>query len=283
MKLNKTKILEILRKKNQGISSYRARKDAGVTERRINQIWHKYCQTEKIPELDKPGRPSKPIQEPEIKLVKEAYAKYKASASILEKLIMRDYNQHITHNRIHKILLQEGLAMKIQYIPRKKKWIRYERKHSLTAVHVDWHQRPNDGIWVFAVQDDASRAMLALIETESPTTEWSIVGMNEALKFGQIRECISDHGSQFTSNIGGESKFKEFLDANSIKQILCRIKHPQSNGKVEKFFHLYERHRDNFPTIKEFKHWYNEVRPHMSLKLELLETPWQAFHRKMRS
>jgi putative transposase len=283
MKLNKTKIIEILRKKNQGISSYQARKDAGVTERRVNQIWQKYDQTEKIPELGKPGRPPKPIQELEIKLVKDVYAKYKASASVLEKLIMRDYNQHIPHNRIHKILLREGLAMRIQYIPRKKTWIRYERKHSLTAVHIDWHQRPNDGIWVFAVQDDASRAMLALIETESPTTEKSIVGMNEALKFGPIRECISDHGSQFTSNIGGESKFKEFLDANSIKQILCRIKHPQSNGKVEKFFHLYERHRDDFMTIKEFKHWYNEVRPHMSLNFELLETPWQAFQRKMRS
>ncbi len=283
MKLNKSKILEILRKKNKGISSYQARKEAGVSERRVNQIWQEYVAIQIIPELKKPGRLQKQIEPEETKLVKAVFTKYGASAIILERLIMRDHNRHISHNRIHKILLQEGLATKREYMPRKKNWIRYERKHSLTAVHIDWHQRPNDGIWVFAVEDDASRAMLSLIETDSPTTETSIAGMNEALKFGLIRECISDHGSQFTSNIGGESKFKEFLEAQGIKQILCRIKHPQSNGKVEKFFHLYERHRDHFLTVEQFKQWYNEVRPHMSLNFDLLETPWQAFQRKKRS
>ena len=137
-------------------------------------------------------------------------------------------------------------------MPRKKDWIRYERRHSLTAVHVDWHQRPNDGPWVFAVEDDASRAILTIIECDSPTVEMSIEGMEIALTYGKIKECISDHGSQFTSNRDGKSQFKEFLDANSIKQILCRIKHPQSNGKIERFFYTYERHRDAFKTPQEF-------------------------------
>lgn len=44
---------------------------------------------------------------------------------------------------------------------RKKNWIRYERRHSLTAVHIDWHY---DGtIWFFAVIDDASRKILLLL------------------------------------------------------------------------------------------------------------------------
>ncbi len=81
----------------------------------------------------------------------------------------------------------------------------------------------------------------------------------------------------------GDSKFKKFLDDNGIKQILCRIKHPQSNGKVERSFHTYEQHRDAFPTAEAYKHWYNHIRPHMSLNFEELETPWQAFQRKMRS
>jgi len=282
MKLNKAKILEILRKKNNGITSYQIRKEAGVSERRINQIWREYTQTEQIPELKIPGRTIKWVQTWEIDIVKETYFKYGSSASILESLIMRDYNQHISHNRIHKILVQEGLANRRKYMPRKKNWIRYERRHSLTAVHVDWHQRPNGGIWVFAVEDDASRTMLSLIETNSPTTEMSIVGMKQALTYGPIKECISDHGCQFTSNNGGECVFKKFLDDNMINQILCRIKHPQSNGKIEKFFHLYEKHRDRFQTSEEFRYWYNEVRPHLSLNFAKLETPWQAFQRKRR-
>ena len=204
------------------------------------------------------------------------------SASPLEKLIQKNYGKSIPHNRIHKILLDEGFANKVEFMPRKKHWIRYERKHSLTAVHVDWHQRPNDGIWLFAVEDDASRFMLSMIEAESPTTEASIQGMEIALMHGKIRECISDHGSQFTSNLGGESQFKNFLDAKGIKQILCRIKHPQSNGKIERFFYTYERHRDNFNSVNKFRKWYNEIKPHMSLDFDKLETPSQAFQRKMR-
>lgn len=281
MKLNKSKILRILEGKNNGISSYQLRKEAGVSKRRVDQVWSRYLQTDEIPLLKRSGRQTKPIKEADVYLVREAYTKYGVSASTLEKLILQVHGIRIGHNRIHRILLQEGLASsKGEVMPRKKKWIRYERRHSLTAVHVDWHQRPNDGPWVFAVEDDASRALLAIIESNSPTTELSIAGMKTALEYGQIQQCISDHGSQFTSNTGGESKFKEFLDTQEIKQILCRIKHPQSNGKVEKFFHLYERKRDNFATLEEFQRWYNEVRPHLSL--HDLETPWQAFQRKMR-
>ena len=80
-----------------------------------------------------------------------------------------------------------------------------------------------------------------------------------------------------------QSSFKDFLDENGIKQILCRIKHPQSNGKVEKFFDLYQNKRYMFETKEEFMHWYNEIRPHMSLNFEVLETPSQAFIRKMKA
>jgi len=166
---------------------------------------------------------------------------------------------------------------------RKKDWIRYERRHSLTAVHIDWYYDPIKEVWAFAVIDDASRKMLALLEEESATTEWSIEGMKQALRHGQISQCISDHGAQFIHNLGGESRFQMFLEEQGIKQILCRIKHPQSNGKVEKWFQVYKNHRHAFDTKGEFLGWYNEVRPHLSLRIEELETPNMAFIRKMKA
>ena len=165
--------------------------------------------------------------------MKEAYEKYRVSADTLERLIKRDFDKHIPHNRIHKILLMLNYARnKNKTDIRKKTWIRYEHRHSLTAVHIDWHYDSN--IYVFAVIDDTSRKMLALLETNSATTDYSIQGMMLALKCGNIKQCISDHGAQFICNVEGDSRFKAFLDANGIKQILCRIKHPQSNGKVER-------------------------------------------------
>ena len=285
MKLNRSKLIETIRRKNEGWTTYQTRKIAGISIRRVNQVWNEYQISGKIPEIGKKnGRPSKPLNEEEIGMIKNAYLKYRVSADTLEKLIDRDYNKHIGHNRIHKALVYLGFARKKKWKDiRKKNWIRYERRHSLTAVHVDWYFDSLNRKNVFAVIDDASRKLLALIECENATTEASIEGMKIALEQGKLKQCISDHGSQFISNVGGDSKFKEFLDANGIQQILCRIKHPQSNGKVEKFFSLYKMKRCHFKTKEEFVFWYNEIRPHKSLKFEVLETPEQAFVRKLRA
>ena len=222
-----------------------------------------------------------PIEEWEKDMVKRLYEKYRVCADALERLIERDEGIHLSHYRVHAIMLELGYAKKKEKRDvRKKKWKRYERMHSLTAVHIDWHYTGR--IWVFAVIDDASRKILALIECNSPTTKTSIEGMKIALQAGKIRQCISDHGSQFMNNMDGYSEFQEFLKEQRIKHIKCRIKHPQSNGKVEKWFDCYDRHRKAFKTQEAFLQWYNEVRPHRSLNFEVLETPAQAFERKRR-
>ena len=285
MKLTQGKLIETIRRKNQGWTTYQARKIAGISIRRVNQLYSPYLVSGEIPEIGiKNGRPKRPIEEWEIQTVKGAFEKYSVSATALMKLIERDYGKHINHNRIHVILLILGMAKtKGKKDVRKKDWIRYVRRHSLTAVHIDWYYYAPMELWVFAVLDDASRKLLALIECKNPTTEASIEGMKEAMKHGRIKQCISDHGTQFIKQEGMDSRFKDFLAENNIKQILCRIKHPQSNGKVEKFFDLYQNKRILFKSKQEFILWYNEVRPHRSLNFEVLETPQQAFIRKMKA
>lgn len=283
MKFTRNKLLETLRRKNEGWTTYQARKIAKVSIRRVNQIWKEYQETGKIPEIGKTnGRPSKSFEGWEVNMVKESYTKYRVSAATLEKLIERDHNKHIGHNRIHKIMLMLKLAKKKDKRDiRKKNWKFYERRHSLTAVHIDWYKSNKQ--CVFGVIDDASRKILALVECSSANTDNSILGMEEALKYGQIRQCISDHGAQFISNINEEgSRFRAFLKSENIKQILCRVKHPQSNGKIERWFRTYKSHRKSFDSKEDFVRWYNEVRPHRALRFDILETPEQAFVRKMR-
>jgi putative transposase len=265
MKFNKKKLMDTLRAKSDGKTSYQARKIANVSVRRVDELWKEYLTTDNIPVIGKGvGRPMIPIEDWEIELVKRFYEKYRVSADTLERLIERDENKHLSHYKIHKILLQLSYATKkpVRDI-RKKKWKRYERKYSLTAVHIDWHYTGR--VWVFAVIDDASRRILCLIECNSPTTKTSILGMEEALKYGEIKQVISDHGAQFMNNMEGYSEFQEFLKTKGIQFIPCKIKHPQSNGKIEKWFDCYDRHRKAFKTKEEFLFWYNEVRPHRSL------------------
>ena len=77
---------------------------------------------------------------------------------------------------------------------KRKKWVRYERRHSLQAVHVDWCYDPVQSKWVLPVIDDASRMLLSLLEVKNATTEASIEAIKQALKHGQIRECIYGQG-----------------------------------------------------------------------------------------
>ena len=38
---------------------------------------------------------------------------------------------------------------------------------------------------------------------------------------------------------------------------------------------------DRFESVDRLMEWYNTVRPHMSLNLDVIETPYQAYVRKM--
>lgn len=61
------------------------------------------------------------------------------------------------------------------------------------------------------------------------------------------------------------------------------MKHPQTNGKIERWFGLLEQKLKLFNSVDDFVHWYNTLKPHMSLNLEECETPEQAFWRKLSS
>jgi len=284
MKLTKPKVLEMIRMKNDGITSYQARKVAGITVRRVDQVYASYLRTGEPPAIGRRmGRPTRPITGEERELVQKAYEKYRVSAATLERLIKRDYGVNIPHNHIHKIMIELDFAKtKKNKDIRKKKWIRYERRHSLTAVHLDWYYDGKKEFWALPIIDDASRKMLSLVEEKHATTDASIKAMEQALKHGKIKQCITDHGTQFIKGEDQKARFNEYLNKKSIKHILCKIKHPQTNGKSEKFNDLYKNHRHAFPTKKAFMQWYNETRPHRSLKFDELETPQQAFIRKMK-
>ena len=59
-------------------------------------------------------------------------------------------------------------------------------------------------------------------------------------------------------------------------QLLIEQEH-QSNGKVERWFQKYKKHRHEVKTFKECISWYNN-RPHGSLDMD---TPEQAFWQRL--
>jgi putative transposase len=241
--------------------------------------------------IKKFGRPKKkPLDEETERLILEVHKEQNLGARRLAKIIKFEYGIAISHHTIHQLLLNHGLAEESPKKKRRRKpWIRYERKHSLTAVHLDWHEsKACPGMHVCAVLDDSSRYVLAGGEYPSATADASIEMVKEVLdRYGHIRrveQVITDHGSQFHANKKdkdgdeGGSRFASFLEEMEITHIKARIKHPQTNGKFEKWNHTYELNRNRFDDFDNFVNWYNTVRYHESLdKNRMLQTPEDAF------
>ncbi len=91
---------------------------------------------------------------------------------------------------MHKILLEEGLAVEeLNKKGRKRPWVRYEREHALSAVHMDWFY--HRGKWVVAVLDDCSRMVLAAKECERRSVEASIAVLKEAYEYWHIHRATA--------------------------------------------------------------------------------------------
>ena len=103
---------------------------------------------------------------------------------------------------------------------------------------------------------------------------------------GRPATILTDHGSQFYANESeykakGATEFEKTLVELEVKHILARVGHPQTNGKLERFHGEIQRKQKWFESIDELIHWWNNIKPHMSLDWDNLETPAKAFARKM--
>ena len=239
------------------------------------------------------GRPKQEVSQEWKNIIKHQYEKTRCNTVYLQKKISHQHHIHISYNVIHRVLLELGYANhEVSKQKRRKPWIRYERTHSLSLVHTDYHYC-QDGRYFCTILDDASRKVLAAGEFDSKTTENALTVLNQACKECEllyhhpILAIVTDHGSEFYANkrdkLGhADHEYVKFLKEQGIQHVLCGVNHPQTNGKIEKFHDLYINHRGRFASLEDMIVWYNEEKPHGALNLDIAETPSQAFIRKMR-
>jgi len=289
-KLDDNRIVWIIKSKSQARLTNRDIADAAnVSISRVQQLYREYKRSNSMPKLKKSGRKRKDITEEERIVVRKLYGIYKANACYLEKILLA-HGYSINHNRVHRILVQEGLALTEERKHVRKKWIRYEREYSNSLWHVDWHcikdARWKDK-WLICYEDDASRYIPSYGVYEKPTSKASVDVLDNAIaKHGKPASIISDHGSQFYAvesdkRDKGLTEFEIYLLKNKIRFIVGKVRHPQSNGKIEKFFDIFESKIRYFSSIDEFMQWYNCIRPHGAFDISKLETPIRMFYARM--
>lgn len=283
-KLNQKKIKWIIRevdKRDMGVWTIAQIQD--ITKQHAYRVYKKY-KNKGEPKLLNCGRKPKDIPEEDRKIITETFKEHPIGACNME-LILRERGINIPHNKIHKIMREEKLAKEDLKKQRRRRWVRYERKHSLSLVHTDWFSHKGKEGIVFI--DDASRFITGCETFNNANTDNSILVFSKSLKYGKPKQVMSDHGIQFVSveaegKTIGVSRFTEYLRELGIKHIKSRIKHPQSNGKAERVVGTMKQLWNYFGSIEKAVEYYNYRRPHMSLNNGKLRTPYQAFLDKTR-
>jgi len=273
-KLNQRKIRWIIREMEKGERSvYRIAKLQNVTPRWVREIYRRYKEIGEYPYPNKPGRKPSLISDEERRIVLEIRRQHPVCAVTLEKILDRE-GIHIPHNRIHRILKEEGLSRNEPKKQKRRKWIRYERRHSTSLWHGDWFEYRGKHIVVF--EDDASRLITGFGVFSRATARNAVYVLDNAVDFyGAPKQVMTDHGVQFTS-IPREgcpdpkpNVFQKRLKEYGIKHVKARVKHPQSNGKVEKASDTIMKLYKHFKSWDRTVAYYNFERPHMSLLLNL--------------
>jgi putative transposase len=264
-------------------------KTVGIKPRYGWKLYRRYEKTGVLPYPKRPGRKPKPIlleEKQRILAMKERHPL--SGANTLEKLLDQE-GGHIPHNRIHIVLKQTGKAKDEPKKQKQRKYVRYERKHSNSLWHTDLFEKYEGNNVAILYEDDASRMMTGALLLDRPTAANCVTAGKMAISaFGKPKQLMSDHGTTFTS-LPREgclepdpNEFQQWLEGYDIDHVKSRVKHPQSNGKVEKGGGILRKLVEHFGSLEHALYYYNFERPHWSLNIEICETPFKAFIRKMR-
>ena len=267
----------------------------GIGIRRFLELKALHKDTGEIPKLNPNRRPQIELTEEEKKLIDRAIKESKLDGAVTLRLYIKRYHdKNISHNKIHEHLLKEGISVPDKKKQKQRKYCRYERKHSFSLGHMDWHEsKVIPGKWVCAWEDDASRLVPVGDEFDNATTENAIKVVKEVKKIAWEKYSAlllalnTDKGPQFYANknkLDGErgmAEFEKFLEKEGIKHIPSKRNHPQTNGKEERWFRTYNEKRKEFKSFKEFIQWYNN-RIHLGLNRKEGVTPNEAVLNKLR-
>jgi putative transposase len=265
-----------------------------VSDRWIQILVRRYRITGEYPVLNRMRRPKIELTDEEKELIDKAVKESGLTSAVhLRLYIDKHHNKTIPYNKIHKHLLKQGLSKEDPKKKKQRKYCKYERDHSFSLVHLDWHEsKVIEGKQVCVVFDDASRNIICGGEFDEAIGNHNIKLMKQAIEIAWekyssiIRETNTDKGPQFYCNISdkngirGRTEFELFLAEQGINHIPSRRNHPQTNGKNERWFRTYEENRGKFKTFGEFVDWYND-RIHLGLNRKKGVTPNEAIGFKL--
>ena len=262
-----------------------------VTPRHIRMLRAEFKETGSVHVPCLPGRPTlQPPSQEEVQLVLDAHQLEKVGV-LHTAISLRRAGHNISYRQIYRIMKENGLVVPSEAKSRKRKWVRYERKHSNSMWHTDWHVMKDPRmkrLHLITFLDDASRCVTGAGLFTQATSENAVVVLQQATgQFGTPATILSDNVYCFVGVRRGNPKgswkptaFEEALLGRGIELINSRPYHPQTNGNLDRFHRTIEEEIGHYESLPEYIEYYNERRLHFSLDIANYETPLKAFSTK---
>lgn len=235
----------------------------------------------------KSGRIFEPLNHKFYGLVIEEWKKNKCGARKLYA-VLKHKGFNVSRRKIEQVMVAEGFQKPVLKRRKPRKYKHYEWPIPNYMWHTDWHvikaeRLKGENILVYI--DDCSRRIMGYC-LGAQSTQNSLFALYGAIaEHGVTPYCLnSDRGSQFIPNKfdkNGKANhaFQKALEELGIVFIPSRKRHPQTNGKNERFFGILDSEFDErFETIDDFIKWYNNAR--LSEAVDYM-TPREAYKKRL--
>lgn len=208
----------------------------------------------------------------------------------LQHLLQRE-GVRLPGSTIHRILLRYDLVRAWDRRPLAMKRFERAQPNQLWQMDFKGPKGWDQPLGPLSVLDDHSRYALALENTASTQTQQVRAVLERVFReHGVPEEMLMDHGTPWFNAQGrrGWSQFTVWLMDQDVVLHFSGYRHPQTQGKVERFHRSLtaallrrgtpsEEQRQNW--LDTFRQEYNCVRPHEALQMR---TPHQVWHKSLR-
>lgn len=217
-------------------------------------------------EPKQPGRKNDPVNQAFEKVVLDRWHNFPRGVHKLWIDLKLD-GYYVSERKIQQILRAHGLKMNTRKRPSQIKFVSYEYPKPNMLWHTDWTVCPFTGKQLIAFIDDYSRYIIHAEYFQNATTENTLLAFQIAIaQHGKPEAILTDNGVQFTPARAEKGPFTNFCEQNRIKHILGRVHHPQTNGKIERWFGTYKTEYQSARwTLNEYVRLYNYERRHQGI------------------
>ncbi len=197
----------------------------------------------------------------------------------------------LARNTIHRILLRHGLVRECDRHSQAPQRFEREQPNQLWQMDFKGPQGWPQPVGPLSVLDDHSRYVLVLAANGSTQASPVREQLERAFcSYGVPEAMLMDHGTPWWSQHApsGRTKISLWLMRQGIRLCWSRIRHPQTQGKVERFHGSLQRawRRRGAPQgalqawLDDYRWEHNHVRPHEALRMKTPASVWRPSERK---